>query len=435
MAENDDTTQFNKPKWVKDCESGFKNNINLKDVEDIEKDLDNLMCNDIDAASVNDIVNHINDILKSAAIAVGCMKDNYTPTMKSKSIDKKVNGKPWFNQACKERRKQFFQSKAVYCKDKTYVNRYAKHANRNYKKEINKQHKLYFKDFANKFRNMKSKNPKDYWKIINESRGDKDKEINTINTNTFFEHLKKLSFSEEEDQNDYDYENFANNDDNAFFNSMFTAEEVRNGIHKLKNKACGLDLILNEFLKHSGDCMISVYVKLFNVILKFGHIPKDWAMSIILPIYKNKGPVTNPDNYRGITTLSCFCKLFNSILNNRLTECIGELGIMGEEQTGFRHDYSTMDHVFVLKNLIDLYLNKRKRLYCAFVDYRKAFDTVNRTFLWLKLLSNNIDGNIFTVIFNLYNEAKSLLRIHLQNICHLSSHAILEFDKANIFRH
>ena len=56
-----------------------------------------------------------------------------------------------------------------------------------------------------------------------------------------------------------------------------------------------------------------------------------------------------------------------------------------------------------------LYLNKRKRLYCVFVDYRKAFDTVNRTFLWLKLLSNNIDGNIFTVIFNLYNEAKSCI--------------------------
>ena len=68
---------------------------------------------------------------------------------------------------------------------------------------------------------------------------------------------------------------------------------------------------------------------------------------------------------------SCFCKLFTYVLNNRLSEYIADLGIMGEEQTGFRHDYSTMDHVFVLKNVIDLYLNKRKRLYCAFVDYRK----------------------------------------------------------------
>ena len=87
---------------------------------------------------------------------------------------------------------------------------------------------------------------------------------------------------------------------------MFTTEELSKAMHKLNNnKACGLELILNEFLKHSGDCMISVYVKLFNVILKSDHIlKKDWAKGIILPIYKNKGPVTNPDNYRGITPLN-----------------------------------------------------------------------------------------------------------------------------------
>ena len=74
----------------------------------------------------------------------------------------------------------------MYSKNKTYINRNAKHnASGNYKKEINKQHKLYFKDFANKLRNMKSKNPKDYWKIISESKGDKGKEINTVNTKTF----------------------------------------------------------------------------------------------------------------------------------------------------------------------------------------------------------------------------------------------------------
>ena len=74
------------------------------------------------------------------------MKDKYRPA-------KRVKAK--FNQACKERRKQFFQAKALYCKDKTDINRNAKHiVSSNYKKEINKQHKLYFRDFANKLRNM-----------------------------------------------------------------------------------------------------------------------------------------------------------------------------------------------------------------------------------------------------------------------------------------
>ena len=126
---------------------------------------------------------------------------------------------------------------------------------------------------------------------------------------------------------------------------MFTAEEVTNGIHKLKNNKA---IILNEFLKHSEDCMISVYVKLFNVILKSGHIPKDWAMGIILTIYKNKGPVTNPEGSHCSVAFANYSPL---IFNNRLTEYIDELGIMGEEQTGFRHDYSTIDHVFVLKKM------------------------------------------------------------------------------------
>ena len=74
------------------------------------------------------------------------MNDNYRPTMKSKIIDTKSKGKPWFKQACKERREHYFQAKAVYCKDKTDVNRNAKHnASRNYTKEINKQHNCILK--------------------------------------------------------------------------------------------------------------------------------------------------------------------------------------------------------------------------------------------------------------------------------------------------
>ncbi len=48
-----------------------------------------------------------------------------------------------------------------------------------------------------------------------------------------------------------------------------------------------------------------------------------------------------------------------------------------------------------------------KKLYCAFVDYRKAFDSVNRIALWHKLLSYNIDGKCFKIIHNMYDKAKS----------------------------
>ena len=53
---------------------------------------------------------------------------------------------------------------------------------------------------------------------------------------------------------------------------------------------------------------------------------------------------------------------------------------------------------FVLTHIIELYQSIHKRVYCAFIDYSKAFDTVDRTILWQKLLSLNIDGNLFNVI-------------------------------------
>ena len=76
--------------------------------------------------------------------------------------------------------------------------------------------------------------------------------------------------------------------------------------------------------------------------------------------------------------------------------------------------YGTTDHIYNLKCLIDLYLFRGKKLFCAFIDYRKAFDSVNRYHLWHKLLNHHIDGKMFKIIHNLYDNAKSCLRLGLR---------------------
>ena len=66
--------------------------------------------------------------------------------------------------------------------------------------------------------------------------------------------------------------------------------------------------------------------------------------------------------------------------------------------------------VFVLHLVIDLYQSVRKRVFCAFIDYQKAFDSVDRSLLWQKLLSYNINGKLLTVIRQMYNRAKSCIK-------------------------
>jgi hypothetical protein len=62
--------------------------------------------------------------------------------------------------------------------------------------------------------------------------------------------------------------------------------------------------------------------------------------------------------------------------------------------------------------LIDIYLSKKKRLYCSFIDYQKAFDSINRTALWRKLLAHSIDGKILKVIHNIYDKAMSCVKVN-----------------------
>jgi hypothetical protein len=68
---------------------------------------------------------------------------------------------------------------------------------------------------------------------------------------------------------------------------------------------------------------------------------------------------------------------------------------------------STVDNIFVLHALIDLYFSFDKKLYCTFVDFKKAFDTVWRTGLWRKLPNCEIKGKCFKIIYNMYHDIKS----------------------------
>ena len=90
-------------------------------------------------------------------------------------------------------------------------------------------------------------------------------------------------------------------------------------IKKLKNnKSCGYDGILNEFLKTSSSKLLIAVTTLFNIVLQTDKIPHAWSIGYISPIYKGKGEENDPDNYRGITVLSCFGKLFTSVINDRI---------------------------------------------------------------------------------------------------------------------
>ena len=246
------------------------------------------------------------------------------------------------------------------------------------------------------------------------------KTFNDISLEVFPDHFKKFNQAEiDETEINIPEENL-----DPLFNDHVTTDEMFKLVRTLKNnKSSGNDQVLNEFLNYSPPKIIDMIVRLFNVILDTGIFPEQWSVGIIKPLYKNTGAKDNPNNYRGITILSCLGKLFANFLNSRLTHFVEGNQTIGSEQAGFRSGFSTTDHMFVLKSLIDIYLSKRKRLYCCYIDYSKAFDTISRSELWSKLLKCNISGKIFRVVYNMYKSAKSCVAIKglLTDNFHVSS--------------
>ena len=80
-----------------------------------------------------------------------------------------------------------------------------------------------------------------------------------------------------------------------------------------------------------------------------------------------------------------------------------------EAQAGFRQKMSTVDNIFVLHGLLTHVINQGKQLYCAFVDFTKAFDYVVRENLWYKLIKNGLRGKILN-IKSMYSVVKSKVK-------------------------
>ena len=119
-------------------------------------------------------------------------------------------------------------------------------------------------------------------------------------------------------------------------------------------KCSGLDLIPNEFIKVSADIFLPILDKLFNKVLQTGRMPVLWNLSLITTLYKSGDPGNG-------SVTSCLGKLFNRLLQTRLTNYLESEGMLSHFQAGFRKGYRTTDNIFILKTLMNKYLFEEKK--------------------------------------------------------------------------
>jgi Reverse transcriptase (RNA-dependent DNA polymerase) len=179
---------------------------------------------------------------------------------------------------------------------------------------------------------------------------------------------------------------------------------VKTVINKLKsNKAADRDSLTVELMRGGViDMLLGPMTVVFNTLFGEGAFPSVWNIGLLHPIFK-KGDQTVCSNYRTVTVVSLFSKIYSTLLERRIAEWAERHGIRASGQAGFRKGFGTAQHLFTLRVLTDKVRGKPgKKLYCAFVDFSKAFDTIPRDLLWSRLQEVGICGNMLRSLRALY---------------------------------
>lgn len=200
-------------------------------------------------------------------------------------------------------------------------------------------------------------------------------------------------------------------------NEPFTIREVtENGlkilIHELKNNtSSGYDLVSSIILKDTHLKIIPSLTEIINNDLKNGIFPDILKIARVVPVYKN-GDKFEMNNYRAISVLPNPSKLYEKIIYKQLNEYLIQSNFYHERQYGFVNKSNTTAACINLITEIQISLDKRKMTGCLFIDFSKAFDSVDHTKLLYKINCLNIDENMKKLMESYLTNRKQFTNIN-----------------------
>ena len=186
-----------------------------------------------------------------------------------------------------------------------------------------------------------------------------------------------------------------------------TEEELDTALKSTKlGKSPGPDGVLPEVLVHGGNTLKAFLFAIISMFWVTENIPSEVRDPNITILFK-KGDRSQCGNYRGISLLSVVGKVFADILLKRLKGIADK--VYPQSQSGYSENRSTIDGIFTLRQLMEKTKEQRQNLYMVFVDFTKAFDTVNREFLFKILGKLGCPPKFIRLIESLYSQVHARL--------------------------
>ena len=225
---------------------------------------------------------------------------------------------------------------------------------------------------------------------------------------------------------------------NKFFSSVFTKEDVKDlpnftydnkflnplnncdiTLHDMEKallnlnptKSPGPDHLHPKLLKSCALSLAKPLKFLFDKTLHEGNLPNDFKIAEVRPIFK-KGDKSNPGNYRPVSLTSVVCKVFETFIKNALSNHLLNNDILSNVQYGFVSGRNTISQLLTTLNDWMFDLDNDRSVDAAYMDFRKAFDTVPHQRLIKKLQSYKIGGPILNWIISFLTNRSQFVKIN-----------------------
>ena len=181
----------------------------------------------------------------------------------------------------------------------------------------------------------------------------------------------------------------------SIYLSEVDSNEVIKIILALKNASSGHDGIHANILKKSYHLYIEPFVHVLNLSISQGFFPNIMKIAKVIPLYKS-GDSMKISNYRPVSILPLFSKVLERLMYNRLMSFITKHKVLYKYQFGFRQNHSANMALILLIDKITSAIDNGEFVLGVFLDFQKAFDTVNHEILLQKLNVYGIRGTAYS---------------------------------------
>ena len=183
----------------------------------------------------------------------------------------------------------------------------------------------------------------------------------------------------------------------SFFFEPCSHDEIKEIMSDLEDgKASDIPI---RVLKSCLSTVAPYLTTFYNKFIEMGIFPDILKAGQVTPIFK-KGNTQMFQNYRPVSTLPCFGKIFEKVIYTRLYKFVISKNILYENQYGFRSHHSTSQAVNYSIDKIICNIENKNHVLGIFIDLSKAFDTICHEKLLFKLENYGIRGTPLSLLRN-----------------------------------